>query len=241
MLHPLCVCVSCVVMVAHRKLVFLFLNHTSVASVFISALPMGQFPPISSTPTLSMNWNYFEKCMFRWASEKYTIIIEEIPAASFDIWFCHKTKNKGLSHKKANVIDGEKRKCYVGKLGSVRFLNSSICIRRQPAPIRLQKTPPYLCLLLFQQVGYLLISASEARLRFWQSTLRKSAGRQWMHTKMKVFFFWEIQGGSLEDSTVWERIRWIRRINKKFRAILNLVISPVFFFFWSLWFCTAQL
>lgn len=45
------------------------------------------------------------------------------------------------------------------------------------------------------------------------------------------YFFWEIQGGSLEDSTVWERIRWIRRMNKKFRAILNLVISPGFFFF----------
>lgn len=163
MLHPLCVCDSCVVMVAHRKLVFLFLNHTSVASVFISALPMGQFPPISSTPTLSMNWNYFEKCMFRWASEKYTIIIEEIPAASFDIWFCHKTENND-NHKKANVIDDEKTKCYVGKLGSVRFLNSSICIRRQTAPIRLQKTPLYLCLLLFQQVGNLLISATEAPL-----------------------------------------------------------------------------
>lgn len=195
MLHPLCEYDSCVVMVSHRKLVFLFLNHTSVASVFISALPMGQFSPISSTPTLSMNWNYFEKCMFRWASEKYTIIIEEIPAASFDIWFCHKTENND-NHKKANVIDDEKTKCYVGKLGSVRFLNSSICIRRQTAPIRLQKTPLYLCLLLFQQVGNLLISASEARLRFWQSTLRKSAGRQWMHTKMKVFFFERYKEGA---------------------------------------------
>lgn len=188
----MCVCDSCVGMVAHRKLALLFLNHTSVTSVFISALPMGQFPLISSTPTLSMNWNYFEKCMFRWASEKYTVIIEEIPAAPFDIWFCHKTENNWLSHKKANVIDDEKTKCYVGKLGSMRFLNRSIFIRRQPAPIRLQK-PLFIsvCCYFGKWEIYLY-----QQLRRDSASDKAPSGWRWMHTKMKVFFFERYREGA---------------------------------------------